>query len=96
MGMSPKLPSKLSGHPKVLLIDTVSLRGARRLEYDAVLPEALIIYPTVLAKTVCVAQGVLSCFACRKTKKLGVGNAKTREIASAEKLASKDCGRNLT
>ena len=40
LGMSPKLPSKLSGHPKVLLFDAVSLRGARRLEYDAALPEA--------------------------------------------------------
>lgn len=38
--MSPKFPSKLSGHPKVLLIDAVSLSGARRLEYDAVLLEA--------------------------------------------------------
>lgn len=69
LGMSPKLPSKLSGHLKVLLIGTVSLRGAGRLEHDAVLPEASIIYPTVLAKTVCVAQGVLSCFACWKTER---------------------------
>lgn len=36
--MSPKMPSQLSGHEKVLLI--VSLRGARRLEHNAVLPEA--------------------------------------------------------